>query len=175
MHHIHHTEGIILGSRNFGEAGKCYYIFTRDLGMIYASAQGVRKMSSKLRYILHDFAYVKIDLVQGKDFWRITTGSKTSELEDLTQKLEILAIFAKIAGLLRRLLTGVEKNEPLFTGLLDGLSLLQGAKSSNELKSIETNIVLLILDKLGYVESTRIKDRAEAINIINQALKQSHL
>ncbi len=57
MHHIYHTEGIILGSKNYGEAGKYYSIFTRDLGMIYASAQGVRKMSSKLRFILQDFAY----------------------------------------------------------------------------------------------------------------------
>ena len=56
MHHIYHTEGIILGSRNFGEAGKYYYIFTRDLGMITAGAQGVRKMSSKLRFVLQDFA-----------------------------------------------------------------------------------------------------------------------
>jgi len=55
MHHIHHTEGIILESRNFGEGGKYYSIFTRDLGMVYASAQGVRKMSSKLRFILQDF------------------------------------------------------------------------------------------------------------------------
>src|SRR3990167_4473229 len=31
MHHIYHTEGVILGSRNSGEAGKYYYIFTRDL------------------------------------------------------------------------------------------------------------------------------------------------
>ena len=80
MHHIYHTEGIILGSRNIGEAGKYYYIFTRDLGMIYASASGVRKMSSKLRYVLQDFAYLKIDLVQGKDFWRVTNPSKTNIL-----------------------------------------------------------------------------------------------
>ena len=81
MYHIHHTEGIILGSKNFGEAGRYYFIFTRDLGMIYASAQGVRKMSSKLRYILQDFSYIKIDLVKGKDFWRVASASKTNNLE----------------------------------------------------------------------------------------------
>ena len=84
MHHIYHTEGIILGSNNFGETGKYYAIFTRDLGMIYASAQGVRKMSSKLRFVLQDFAYLKIDLVKGKDFWRLTNASKTNKLENLS-------------------------------------------------------------------------------------------
>ena len=80
MHHIYHTEGIILGSRNFGEAGKHYYIFTRDLGMITATAQGVRKMSSKLRFVLQDFSYIKIDLVQGKNIFRVTNALKTNKL-----------------------------------------------------------------------------------------------
>ena len=30
MHHIYHTEGIILGSKNFGEAGKYYSVLTDD-------------------------------------------------------------------------------------------------------------------------------------------------
>ncbi len=76
MHHIYHTEGIILGSKNYGETGKYYSIFTRDLGMVYASAQGVRKISSKFRYVLQDFSYVKVDLVRGRDFWRVTSASE---------------------------------------------------------------------------------------------------
>ena len=86
MHHMYHTEGIILGSRNYDEAGKYYSIFTRDLGMIQASAQGVRKMSSKLRFILQDYSYVKVDLVKGKDFWRVTSASKTNLLDNLYNK-----------------------------------------------------------------------------------------
>src|ERR1035437_5747826 len=104
MHHIYHTEGIILGSRNFSEAGRYYSIFTRDLGMISASAQGVRKMSSKLRYVLQDYSYVKVDLVRGKDFWRLTSASKTNKLELLSKRPETFAIFGNISRLLRRLL-----------------------------------------------------------------------
>ena len=88
MHNIYHTEGIILESKNFGEAGRYYSIFTRELGMVYASAQGVRKMSSKLRFILQDLSYINIDLVQGKDFWRITSASKTNELEEIVKNNE---------------------------------------------------------------------------------------
>ena len=96
MHHIYHTEGIILGSRNYGEAGKYYSIFTRDLGMVYASAQGVRRMSSKLRFVLQDFAYLKIDLVQGKDFWRVTNASKTNLLEQLSKNSGTFEVFSNI-------------------------------------------------------------------------------
>ena len=99
MHNIYHTEGIILESKNFGEAGRYYSIFTRELGMVYASAQGVRKMSSKLRFILQDLSYINIDLVQGKDFWRITSASKTNELEKINKQPKTFRIFTNGACL----------------------------------------------------------------------------
>ena len=193
MHHIYHTEGIILESRNFGEAGKHYSIFTRDLGMIFASAQGVRKMSSKLRFILQDFAYLKIDLVAGKNIFRVTSASKTNQLEQLTKNKETLAVFANIARLLKRLLAGVEPNEALFIELLNGLNILEKSKTSDDLRNIEAIIVLRILNNLGYIGENEVlqnlikspfeenlvfevsKDRIKILHHINKALKETHL
>ena len=201
MHHIYHTEGIILGNKNYGEAGKCFYIFTRDLGMIYASAQGVRKMSSKLRFILQDYAYVKIDLVAGRDFWRVGSASKTNKLEKLTKNPGTFAVVSNIANLLKRLLAGVEKNETLFLDLINGLTILekistQGGPASGwgkDLRNIETIIVLRILNNLGYIgENEKLqnlikspfeenliyevsKSRPQVLSQINKALKETHL
>ena len=148
MHHIYHTEGIILGSKNFGETERYYSIFTKNLGMIYASAQGVRKMSSKLRFMLQDFAYLKIDLVQGKDFWRVTNVSKTSKLEQIAKQSEHFVVFFNIARLLKRLLAGVEPNPALFLDLLNGLFILEKSETKEELHNIEVIIVLRILNNL---------------------------
>ncbi|MES3032160.1 MAG: DNA repair protein RecO [Patescibacteria group bacterium] len=193
MHHIYHTEGIILGSRSHGEAGKYYYIFTRDLGMITATAQGVRKMSSKLRYVLQDFSYLKIDLVQGKNIFRVTSASKTNILEDITKNLENFKVFANIARLLRRLLAGVEPNEALFADLLNGLLIVEKAETKEDLRNLEIIIVLRILNNLGYIGDNEIlqnltkspfeenlvfevlKDRTKVLNQINKALKETHL
>ena len=193
MHHIHHTEGIILGSKNFGETGRYYSIFTRDLGMLYASAQGVRKMSSKLRFVLQDFSYVKVDLVQGKDFWRVTSATKTNLLGEITKKRENLAVFANVARLLKRLLAGVEPNQELFTDLLNGLFVLEKSESSEDLRNIEMIIVLRILNNLGYIggsdamqklirsplESDLVfeisKHRSQVLSLINKTLKETHL
>jgi|SRR3989338_9099596 len=193
MHHIYHTEGIILGSRNYGEAGKCYYIFTRDLGMIYASATGVRKMSSKLRFILQDFSYIKVDLVQGKDFWRVTSASKTNTLEQICKNPETFKVFANISALLKRLLAGIEPNETLFTDFLNGLSVLEKYKTEESLRNIEAIIVLRILHNLGYIGESKTmenlikspfeenlvfevsKSRSQVLNHINKALKETHL
>ncbi|MEJ0001609.1 MAG: DNA repair protein RecO [bacterium] len=125
MHQIHHTEGLILSSRNSGESGKYYHFFTRDLGLLIASAQGVRKMSSKLRYILQDFSYVKIDFVQGKDFWRVTSASKTAILENLARNTNTFSALSNITRLLKRLLAGEEANPALFEDVMQGLSILQ--------------------------------------------------
>ncbi|MBY0376911.1 DNA repair protein RecO [Patescibacteria group bacterium] len=193
MHHIYHTEGIILGSRSHGEAGKYFHIFTRDLGLIYATASGVRKMSSKLRFILQDFAYVKVDLVRGKDFWRVTSASKTEGLGDITKRRETLEIFQKISKLLKRLLAGEEGNVELFTDTLNGLSVLEKAQTKEEHSNIEVVLVLRILGNLGYIGESKnldnlikspfdggivfevAKSRPEILREINKALKETHL
>ena len=182
-----------MGSRNYGEAGKCYYIFTRDLGMVYASAQGVRKMSSKLRFVLQDFSYVKIDLVRGKDFWRITSASKTNKLENISEKPETLEVFANISRLLKRLLAGEDANEKLFADLLNGLSILEKYETAGDLRNIEAIIVLRILHNLGYIGGTETlktlvkspfeaelvlkvaENRAKILAEINKALQETHL
>jgi len=193
MHHIHHTEGIILGSKSYGEAGKYYSLFTRDLGMINASAQGVRKISSKLRFVLQDFSYVKIDLVRGKDFWRITSASKTNKLENLSKNKISFKIFVNISKLLKRLLAGEYPNEMLFSDLLRGLSFLEEAKTQNESESIEIVIVLRILNNLGYIGGDELlkniikspfeenlifeagKNRTKILSEINKAIQETHL
>ena len=193
MHHIYHTEGIILGSRNSGEAGKYYYIFTRDVGMITASAQGVRKMSSKLRFVLQDYAYVKIDLVKGRDLWRVTSASKTNLLENISKNTATLRVFSNISRLLKRLLAGEDPNQNLFADVLNGLFVLEKSGTKDELHNIEAVMVLRILNNLGYIGEEKdlgvlmespfadtlifeaSKNRAKMLSEINKALKQTDL
>lgn len=193
MHHIYHTEGIILGSRNSGEAGKYYRIFTRDLGMVGASASGVRKMSSKLRYILSDFAYVRLDLVRGNNFWRVTSASKTNSLEGLAKDPLTLKILANLSRLLQKLLAGEEPNSELFGDLLESLRFLEREKEEEKVRDIEAIIVLRLLDKLGYIGENEAMgglarspiapevlaraagQRREILSEINKALRESML
>ena len=193
MHHIYHTEGIILGSKNYGEAGRYYFIFTRDLGMVYASAQGVRKMSSKLRFVLQDFFYVKIDLVRGKDFWRLTSASKTNCLENISKRPGTLKVFVNISRLLKRLLAGEDANQVLFADLLNGFSILEKSETMEDLRNIEAIMVLRILHNLGYIGGDEtlknlikspfeselvlqvVKSRAKILLEINKALQETHL
>lgn len=193
MHHIYHTEALILASKSFGEAGKRYFLLTRDLGMILATAQGVRKMSSKLRFILQDYSYIKVDLVRGKDIWRVTSASKTNELENIITKKSALRIFASLSVLLRRLLQGEDPNPTLFEDLVLGLKMLEKAETRDEMENIEAIVVLRLLHNLGYIGGQdslegvirsplgndtlfeAAKNRANILKQINKALRETHL
>src|SRR5690349_11857408 len=78
MYAIHTTPGFIIGSRPYGEAGKMLSIFTRDLGLVLAAAQGIRLEKSKLRYSAQDYSFGTFSLVRGKEFWRLTNSAPTS-------------------------------------------------------------------------------------------------
>jgi len=196
MHHIYHTQGFILQAMNSGESNKFITIFTRDLGLIRASAQGARFLKSKLRYSLQEFSYAEVSLVHGKSGWRITNAKQIRSLyehfKDSSEKLELAA---RILFLLRRLLHGEEKNERLFLVIEHGFEFLKKQVSTiEESANFELIIVLRVLHILGYVgkvpalsifiESPDINPamlpeiariRLEAISTINKSLKETQL
>ena len=161
--------------------------------MVYAAASGVRKMSSKLRFILQDFTHIKIDLVQGEDFWRVTSASKTNTLENLSRNPAVFGVVSNIAALLKRLLAGVEENEALFNDLVSGLEILEKTENKEDMRNIEAIIVLRVLHNLGYIGGSEItqnlvkspfeenlifevsKARVHILSQINKALKETHL
>lgn len=193
MHHIYHTEGIILSSRNFKEASKYFYILTRDLGLVYAEAEGIRKITSKLRFVLQDFSYVKIDLVKRKNIWRITSAIKTNELDFLKKDFLKLKVLGNINRLLIRLLPEQENNENLFHDFIEGLKTFEKINSKEDFKNIEIILVLKILHNLGYINNESIfseaitspiqneflldisKNKTLILKHINKALRESHL
>ena len=153
MHHIYHTQGFILGSHASGEANRSFRVFTKDLGLIKASAQGVRYLKSKLRYSLHDFSFCELSLVRGKESWRITGAIKQTNIhESFRGDREMLAVFARVFALLDRLLSGEEKNERLFDYLIEAVRFARAKKESSRLvRNFEYILVLRVLSSLGYL------------------------
>ncbi len=157
MHHIYHTEAIILESKNRGEANRSFTLFTRDLGVIYAQAQGVRHLKSKLRYALQDMNLVKVDLVRGKEVWRITSATWIHSYDDIKKINHTFACVVKISQLLKRLCAGEGENTPLYEKFKAGLSFFEKNNfTMEEIADAEVALVLSLLYELGYVEKTYI-------------------
>jgi DNA repair protein RecO len=194
MHHIYTTKAIIIKSISSGEANRFYFLFTKDLGFIKASAQGVRLLKSKLKGHLQDFSVVNVSVVKGKEIWRIT-GSEVVKNEILIKNSQKMYVAKNIFSLLLRMLHGEEKNESLFECVDNFYNfLLKNELDKEQLKNIEILTVLRILHHLGYFKNTfplsvfagenelsfgTLKDFAdkskEAVREINLMLLETHL
>lgn len=184
MHHIYTTKAFVVHSSPHGEAGKFLLLFTKDFGMIGATAQGIRKIESKLRYHVQDSSFSDVSIVRGKEVWRLTGARELPCVKNTTLTLKILR-------LLKRLLHGEEKNEELFN-IIEVL--YSTPVSDDEFDIVETLTVFRILNTLGYIrndEETRFflesnsldKEilvkfliiKSKVIGLINNALKESQL
>ncbi len=113
-HHIYQTKAFIIDSIDVGEANKLLTVFTADLGLLYVSAQGVRIMKSKLRQSIQDLSYLKIALVRGKEYWRLTSAEKLISLYDKRVALDVRKVIAQSLHFVKRLTAGESKHQELF-------------------------------------------------------------
>lgn len=152
VHHIYHTRGIILESMPSGEANRYYKIFTENLGLVGATAQAVREGKSKLRYVLQDFSTVHVDLVRGKDVWRITSAIEEQAF-DLSENRNAQRLFLTACTFVARFLHGEGRENEVFTELYAlGLFLKNNNVTSETLVKMELLVSLRLLFFLGYVD-----------------------
>ena len=194
MHHIYHTHGFILSSRNTGEANKMLTIYTREMGLVRAAAQGLRLHKSKLRFTLQDFSYVKVDLVRGKELWRVTSAKHISSFPFARSNAFSLLLITRVNKLIERLCTGESPNESIFDDFIQALYLLDDENiSSSSREALELHLVLRIMNSLGYIGDSEIltkylstsfdhsktesllRERQSIISHINKALNESQL
>lgn len=193
MHHIYETNAFVLKNTPQGEADAFITLFTKDLGLIRATAQGIRYEKSKLRFAVQNFSYAHVSLVRGKGVWRLTNATPLENFSNLNQ--DSLCVVARIFKLLERLLAGESGDEKLFNILYSGIKFLENNQQEKEkIGDIEAVIVLRILNRLGYVgQSEKInffvlndewegavfeqmkKERREALLAINAGLRESQL
>ena len=193
-YHVYHTEAIILGGHGRGEGDRMLYCYTRLLGLVAAHAKSLREGRSKLRYALQTFAHAEIDLVHGKNGWKLISAHPIDSFSTLWRHPSKRQIIAEHAHLIRRLIQGEERHELLFDDILAGLRFLSHIENEVELRSGELILVVRMLARLGYwsgeaafapllapngwtPESLRLAKefRTPLLLEVNQALHLSHL
>ncbi len=193
-HHIYHTRGIILSSSAVGESNRVYKVFTEELGLILGTAQSVREGKSKLRYTLQDFSIVNVDLVRGKEVWRIVSAGGHQTLGTIKKDPVRLKLFASYSFLLSRLLHGEGRDQELFDEIVRVADFIEKTAIPQELTlSFEALSTMRVLVHLGYMDqegyekflskntySVSIlenfeKIRSKVLHKINTSLSASHL
>jgi DNA repair protein RecO (recombination protein O) len=177
-----------------GEANKMLTIYTREMGLVRAFVQGVRLHKSKLRFTLQDFSYVNVDLVRGRELWRVTSAKHISSFPLARCSGPSLILMTRVSKLLERLCTGESPNENIFDDFIQALYFLDSEDlSSSSRDALELHLVLRIMNSLGYIGDSDIlskylcssfdcnktemllKERQSIIAHINKALNESQL
>lgn len=150
-HDVHTTEAFVLSSADVQDADKLFWLLTKDLGLLFASARSVREETSKLRYSLSDLSHARVSLVRGRGIWRITGAENISAEQFTSSKAEI---FGKIATLVRRVMPTDEENEDVFEIIKNTRDILLEENEEN-FEIVEIVSVARILYQLGYLSCTQ--------------------
>lgn len=192
-YHIYTTEGIILKRTGFGEANVLLHVFTKEFGLIIASARSARLSVSKLRPALQEYTLVLLSLVKGKNGWKITNVLSVDSFFFGVPK-HTHKVMSQVSFVLLQMIQGESADKDLFQIVKSGFEYLKNIDKEC-ISLFEPLIIIRILNQLGYV----VKDSETSIFLenpvewdekiinlvmdkkimivghINKALKESHL
>lgn len=182
-----------MSSRNVGEANKILTVFTRELGLIRATVQGIRLNKSKLKFSIQDLSFATIDFVKGKEVWRITSAKSITSFPLARANNDSLVLIMRISSLLERFCGPEISNEKIFDELIQALYILDDNVENSTREALELHLVLRIMHELGYIGESDLlsrylmtsfdkdktenllKERQSIISHINKALSESQL
>ena len=153
MYKLFVSDGWVLGKRGFGEANTFTAILTKEFGLLRATARSARVEQSKLRYGLEPLTRARFTFVRGKQEWKLT-GSQEVVRALFKSAREARAVGGRVSKLLLRLIQGEEPVMELFKTVDEGFAALSRAMTEQEVKSIESVLVLRVLAHLGYLPRT---------------------
>lgn len=189
MHSKHTTDGFVIDARDYREADRILYIFTRDFGLVGAIATGIRLQKSKLRAHCMTLSLGSYAIIRGREMWRLADACVT------VLPSAQYVIPARIAILLKRFLHGEEASPRLFDIVSTAITFLdKNSLGIEAMEMLETLTVARMLHALGYIGSIdglddllnatdidtsifqELQSRRKMLNVhINRALRESQL
>ena len=125
------TEAIILKTLKYGETSKILTLYTKEFGKMSAIAKGARGMKSKFGNTLETLSHVSLVLYKkdSREIQLITESSVLLRIEKIREQLDALSAAMATIELMYRT-SHEEKNERLFSLLVETLSAINGAQKN---------------------------------------------
>lgn len=145
------TDAIVCGSRLNNTSDKAFLLFTKEAGIVWATAKSVREERSKQRFSLQDFSLIRVSLVRGKSGWKV--GSVDCERNYFleSEAREARLALSSIVRLIRQFVHGEVAHELLFEDTKSAMGL--AARGQQTGQDIVDAFTLRLLHKLGYIAS----------------------
>ena len=148
------TEALVCGSYEQNIADKSFLLFTREAGMLFATARSVRAEGSKQRYALQEFSQIRVSLIKGKQGWRVGSVEAVKNDFSAVTTREARASIIRLYKLLRRFIRGEEASVELYDFVIEALAKIADESVNRKLLDLYIHCRVLLL--LGYVDPQQL-------------------
>lgn len=142
------TSGVVIRQTKVKDNDLIITIFTKDLGVIKASARGARGFKNQRAAGTSLFAYSEFVLLPGRELYRVQSCELLESFYSLTQNIERLAFATYIADLTGYTIQEEEGTDRLLSLFLNTFYLF--ARWGGELRAVKCVYELKLLDYLGF-------------------------
>ena len=141
------SEGIVLARRNFGEADRILWVYSKSRGRVALIAKGIRRPKSRKRGHLEIFARVNFQAVRSKNLDLMLEAEVIDAYPEIRRGLKKVSLAYYICEVVGKITHEQEANPELYNLILENLEKL---KLSKKLKELRLDFVRDILVLTGY-------------------------
>ncbi len=165
---IYTTEALVCGSRPNNTSDKSFLLFTKEAGMLWATARSVREERSRQRHALQDFSFVRVSLVKGKSGWRVgSVEAMQNPFFASTDRVRRTAV-VHVVKLLRRFVHGESALPRLYRDIEECCALIL-AEPDVDARTVTTLLDFRALMELGYIAEHELLQAIIQANTIKEA------
>ncbi len=113
------AEAVVLRQREWGEADRLVFVYSREHGKLKTLAKGARKLKSRKAGHLQPFSQVKLMLAAGRDLWIITQVETVQPFLEIKDDLVRIGYAAYVTELLDRFTPEEGANTQLYKLLVE--------------------------------------------------------
>ena len=121
----YHTEAIVLGTRNWGDADKIAMLFTKERGRVTAAAFGCRRPRSALAACIQMFRCIDAELAEGQRMDTLRQCSLLRHYKRLQEDLSAMAYGSFLAELAWEIMPEQVPEPGVYALLLEAFSALE--------------------------------------------------
>jgi DNA repair protein RecO len=144
------TKALVCGIWNRRTADRTYLLFTKEAGMLYATARSVREERSRQRYALQEFSLIRASLIKGRHDWKIGSVEVEKNYYQTALDRSVRGSVASLVRLLRRFVKGEEAVPDLFNSTVEFLEFL--SLDIPQRRFVQLVLEIRLLAQLGYVD-----------------------
>ena len=144
---LYTAEGIVLRTRNLGEADRIVTLYAREQGKVEAVARGARRVRSRLTGATQIFTHGRYVLFSGRTLDTLSQAEIVQSFAPLREDLIKMAHASYLAELLDVCVEPGEPSEDLFALVLGGL---QALAAGVDPRVVSRHFELTVMSLLGY-------------------------